>query len=72
MSISHNTEFPKSGYASKVVASKKPEDPVFFAVPGQQGPEGPRGPKGEQGPRVSLEKRGSVEKRVLQEKMDSL
>lgn len=51
MSISHNTEFPKSGYASKVVASKKPEDPVFFAVPGQQGPEGPRGPKGEQGPR---------------------
>jgi hypothetical protein len=50
MATSPNIDFPTSGYASKVKAQQKAEDPQFFAVPGPQGPEGPRGPKGEAGP----------------------
>lgn len=49
MAISSNMNFPTSGYASKVKASKEIEDPQFFAVPGPQGPPGPMGPKGDRG-----------------------
>lgn len=49
MTISSNMDFPTSGYASKVRASKGTEEPQFFAVPGPQGPQGPTGPKGDPG-----------------------
>lgn len=52
MTISHNTEFPKSAYADKV-QSQKSDELTFFAVPGPPGPpgkDGAPGPKGELGP----------------------
>lgn len=49
MATSPNIDFPTSGYASKVKASKEIEEPQFFPVPGPQGPPGPPGPKGERG-----------------------
>jgi hypothetical protein len=49
MATSSNINFPTSGYASKVQASKQIEEPQFFAVPGPQGPPGPPGPPGQKG-----------------------
>lgn len=49
MATSSNLNFPTSGYASKVQASKTIDEPTFFAVPGPQGPVGPIGLKGEKG-----------------------
>jgi hypothetical protein len=49
MAVSQNINFPSSGYASKVQASKQIEEPQFFAVPGPQGPQGPPGPPGQKG-----------------------
>lgn len=49
MATSSNINFPTSGYASKVKASKETEEPQFFAVPGPQGPPGKDGKPGEKG-----------------------
>lgn len=49
MATSSNLNFPTSGYASKVQASKTIEEPTFFAVPGPQGPAGPAGSPGKNG-----------------------
>jgi len=50
MATSSNIDFPTSGYASKVKQSvETPQEGVFFAVPGPQGPPGPIGPKGDPG-----------------------
>lgn len=72
MSISHNTEFPKSGYASKVVASKSQKTQYSLQFLDSRDQKDHVDQRGNKAQGVSLEKRGSVEKRVLQEKMDSL
>jgi hypothetical protein len=56
MAISQNIEFPTSGYASKVKAQQKAEDPQFFVVPGPPGPQGPIGPKGDPGESIKGDK----------------
>jgi hypothetical protein len=53
MATSSNIEFPASSspYASKVKESQTPQDGIFFAVPGQQGPAGKDGKDGKPGPK---------------------
>lgn len=56
MATSSNINFPTSGYASKVKAQQKIEDPQLIVVPGPQGVAGEIGPMGPPGKSIKGEK----------------